>query len=167
MQFELSKIDAAVDQLDWSIRLFLDHQAYVPAITLAAAAEVRMVQCERQGGRACLRNDRRRRDARCRVLQTGGHASVNSAGDDRAEEPEDRQPDEDGYDLFDGCAHPPSCLKSADRQAGLLREQSQEGGLLGLGRQSAANVYDAKRRSCDFLQISRGPAPSIMLPEWF
>ncbi len=38
-EFHLSKIDAAVDQLDWSIRLFLDHQAYVPAITLAGAAE--------------------------------------------------------------------------------------------------------------------------------
>jgi hypothetical protein len=39
MEFVISKIDAAVDQLDWSIRLFLDHQAYVPAITLAGAAE--------------------------------------------------------------------------------------------------------------------------------
>lgn len=39
MEFELSKIDAAVDQLDWAIRLFLDHEAYVPAITLAGAAE--------------------------------------------------------------------------------------------------------------------------------
>jgi hypothetical protein len=39
MEFELTKIDAAVDQLDWAIRLFLDHQAYVPAITLAGAAE--------------------------------------------------------------------------------------------------------------------------------
>src|ERR1700746_2898670 len=39
MEFELSKIDAAVDQLDWAIRLFLDHKAYVPAITLASAAE--------------------------------------------------------------------------------------------------------------------------------
>jgi hypothetical protein len=39
MEFELSKIDAAVDQLDWALRLFLDHRAYVPAITLAAAAE--------------------------------------------------------------------------------------------------------------------------------
>jgi hypothetical protein len=37
--FELSKIEAAVDQLDWAIRLFLDHQAFVPAITLAGAAE--------------------------------------------------------------------------------------------------------------------------------
>lgn len=39
MEFELSKIDAAVDQLDWAIRLLLDHKAYVPAITLAGAAE--------------------------------------------------------------------------------------------------------------------------------
>jgi hypothetical protein len=39
MEFELSKIDAAVDQIDWAIRLFLDHQAYLPAITLAGAAE--------------------------------------------------------------------------------------------------------------------------------
>lgn len=39
MEDTLSKIDAAVDQLDWAIRLFLDRQAYVPAITLAGAAE--------------------------------------------------------------------------------------------------------------------------------
>ena len=39
MEYEISKIDAAVDQLDWAIRLFLDHEAYVPAITLAGAAE--------------------------------------------------------------------------------------------------------------------------------
>jgi hypothetical protein len=39
MEFKLTKIDAAIDQLDWAIRLFLDHQAYVPAITLAGAAE--------------------------------------------------------------------------------------------------------------------------------
>jgi viroplasmin and RNaseH domain-containing protein len=39
MEFELTKIDAAVDQLDWAIRLFLDYRAYVAAITLAAAAE--------------------------------------------------------------------------------------------------------------------------------
>jgi len=39
MEYTLSKIGAAVDQLDWAIRLFLDHQAYVPAITLAGAAE--------------------------------------------------------------------------------------------------------------------------------
>jgi hypothetical protein len=32
MKFEISKIDAAVDQLDWAIRLLLDHKAYVPAI---------------------------------------------------------------------------------------------------------------------------------------
>jgi hypothetical protein len=39
MEFELSKIDAAVEQLVWAIRLFLDRQAYLPAITLAGAAE--------------------------------------------------------------------------------------------------------------------------------
>lgn len=39
MTFTISKIDAATDQLDWSIRLFLDSQAYIPAITLAGAAE--------------------------------------------------------------------------------------------------------------------------------
>jgi len=39
MEYELTKIDAAVDQLDWAIRLFLDHMAYVPAITLAGADE--------------------------------------------------------------------------------------------------------------------------------
>jgi hypothetical protein len=39
MEFEVTSIGAAVDQLDWSIRLFLDHRAYVPAITLAGAAE--------------------------------------------------------------------------------------------------------------------------------
>lgn len=39
MEYTLSKVEAAVDQLDWAIRLFLDHRAYVPAITLAGAAE--------------------------------------------------------------------------------------------------------------------------------
>ncbi|HKX64189.1 MAG TPA: hypothetical protein VJM78_02695 [Rhizomicrobium sp.] len=39
MKFELSKDEAAADQLDWAIRLFLDHDAYVAAITLAGAAE--------------------------------------------------------------------------------------------------------------------------------
>jgi hypothetical protein len=39
VEFELSKIDAAVEQLDWAIRLFLDHKAYVPAIALAGAAD--------------------------------------------------------------------------------------------------------------------------------
>jgi len=39
MEYKISKIDAAVSQLDWAIRLFLDHQAYLPAITLAGAAE--------------------------------------------------------------------------------------------------------------------------------
>jgi hypothetical protein len=39
METEILQIDAAVEQLDWAIRLFLDHQAYRPAITLASAAE--------------------------------------------------------------------------------------------------------------------------------
>jgi hypothetical protein len=39
MEYVVSEIGAAVDQLDWSIRLFLDYRAYVPAITLAGAAE--------------------------------------------------------------------------------------------------------------------------------
>lgn len=39
MKYYITKIDAAVDQLDWAIRLFLDHKAYVSAITLAGAAE--------------------------------------------------------------------------------------------------------------------------------
>ena len=39
MRFQVRKIDAAIDQLDWAIKLFLDHKAYVPSITLAGAAE--------------------------------------------------------------------------------------------------------------------------------
>jgi len=39
MKYTVSKIEAAADQLDWAIKLFLDYQAYVPAITLAGAAE--------------------------------------------------------------------------------------------------------------------------------
>ncbi len=39
MKFKITKIDAAVDQLDWAIKLFLDHSAYVSAITLSGAAE--------------------------------------------------------------------------------------------------------------------------------
>jgi hypothetical protein len=39
MEYTVSKIEAAADQLDWAIRLFLDHRAYIPAITLAGAAE--------------------------------------------------------------------------------------------------------------------------------
>lgn len=39
MKYYVTKIDAAVDQLDWAIKLFLDYKAYVPAITLAGAAE--------------------------------------------------------------------------------------------------------------------------------
>ena len=39
MEDLVSKIDAAVHQLDWAIKLFLDSDAYIPAITLAGAAE--------------------------------------------------------------------------------------------------------------------------------
>ena len=39
MKYSVTKIDVALDQLDWAIKLFLDHKAYVPAITLAGAAE--------------------------------------------------------------------------------------------------------------------------------
>jgi hypothetical protein len=38
-KFKVEKVNAAVDQLDWAIKLFLDHKAYIPAITLAGAAE--------------------------------------------------------------------------------------------------------------------------------
>ena len=38
-EYTISKIDVAVEQLDWSIKLLIDHKAYVPAITLAGAAE--------------------------------------------------------------------------------------------------------------------------------
>jgi hypothetical protein len=39
MQVTVKKIDAAVEQIDWAIKLLLDNQAYIPAITLAGAAE--------------------------------------------------------------------------------------------------------------------------------
>ena len=39
MEDLVSEIDAAVHQLDWAIKLFLDSDAYIPAITLAGAAE--------------------------------------------------------------------------------------------------------------------------------
>ena len=35
----VNKVDAAVDQLDWAIRLLIDHEAYIPAITLAGACD--------------------------------------------------------------------------------------------------------------------------------
>jgi hypothetical protein len=37
--YKVSKINAAVFQLDWAIKLFLDEKAYVSSITLAGAAE--------------------------------------------------------------------------------------------------------------------------------
>ena len=39
MKYTVNKIEAAALQLDWAIRLFLDHGEYIPAITLAGAAE--------------------------------------------------------------------------------------------------------------------------------
>jgi hypothetical protein len=39
MNYRVGKIEVAVDQLDWAIKLFLDYKAYVPAITLSGAAE--------------------------------------------------------------------------------------------------------------------------------
>jgi hypothetical protein len=39
MKFTVTKIDAAVEQMDWAIKLLLDNRAYIPAITLAGAAE--------------------------------------------------------------------------------------------------------------------------------
>jgi len=39
METELSKFAAATNQLNWAIDLYFDHQAYIPAITLAGAAE--------------------------------------------------------------------------------------------------------------------------------
>ena len=36
---KVNKIDAAVHQLDWAIRLLIDHKEYIPAITLAGAAD--------------------------------------------------------------------------------------------------------------------------------
>lgn len=37
--YTLTKIDVAIDQLDWAIKMLIDHSAYVPAIALAGAAE--------------------------------------------------------------------------------------------------------------------------------
>lgn len=36
---KISKIEAATLQLDWAIRLFLDHGEWLPAVTLCGAAE--------------------------------------------------------------------------------------------------------------------------------
>jgi hypothetical protein len=41
MEFELSKIDAAVEQPDWETRLFPRSSGVSPAITLAGAAVAR------------------------------------------------------------------------------------------------------------------------------
>lgn len=36
---KINKIDAGIEQLDWAIKLFMSEQAYIPAITLAGAAD--------------------------------------------------------------------------------------------------------------------------------
>ena len=53
MKVTVTKIDAAVHQLDWAIKLFIDHNEYLPAITLAGAAEE--VLGELVGGEAAFR----------------------------------------------------------------------------------------------------------------
>lgn len=39
IKYLLDRENIALEQLDWAIRLFLDYNAYIPAITLAAASE--------------------------------------------------------------------------------------------------------------------------------
>ncbi len=39
MAMRIGKIESATEQLSWAIRLLVDHQAPIPAITLAGAAE--------------------------------------------------------------------------------------------------------------------------------
>lgn len=39
MEKTVDKIDAAIEQLDWAIRLLIDYNAPLPSITLAGAAE--------------------------------------------------------------------------------------------------------------------------------
>ena len=39
MKVNIRKIDAAVEQVDWAIKLLIDSRAYIAAITLAGAAE--------------------------------------------------------------------------------------------------------------------------------
>ena len=47
----LTALDAARDQLDWAIRLLIDHRALISALTLAGAAE-EMLGKQRQDGTA-------------------------------------------------------------------------------------------------------------------
>jgi len=68
MKYRLSKIDAAVDQLDWAIKLFLDHKAYVPAITLAGAAEE--IIGEAVGAESAFRDLRGRLSEQSQVPET-------------------------------------------------------------------------------------------------
>ncbi|MEQ1714473.1 MAG: hypothetical protein ABL907_00580 [Hyphomicrobium sp.] len=43
-------IDAAIVQLDWAMRLVVEHQAYIPAITLSGAAEGMLERCLQSTG---------------------------------------------------------------------------------------------------------------------
>lgn len=36
---KINKIDAGIEQLDWAIKLFMNEEAYIPAIALAGAAD--------------------------------------------------------------------------------------------------------------------------------
>jgi hypothetical protein len=52
MQIEPEKLDAAIENLDWAARLFIEHKAYRAATTLAAAAEGLLGKSLRQDARA-------------------------------------------------------------------------------------------------------------------
>ena len=69
--YEVPKVDAAVDQMDWAIRLFLDFGAYIPAITLAGAAEGILA--------ACLKDDPSAETAYSSIRRALGDRGVASA----------------------------------------------------------------------------------------
>jgi hypothetical protein len=73
---EIAPIDAARLQLDWAIRLLLDHSASIPAITLAAAAEELSGKCV--GADASKRNAR---DSIKHSLASRGYGSPDEIGD--------------------------------------------------------------------------------------
>jgi hypothetical protein len=50
LRVEIARLDVALLQLDWAIRLLLDHSAPIPAITLAAAADELSGKCISAGG---------------------------------------------------------------------------------------------------------------------
>jgi len=74
-RIEISQIDAALLQLDWAIRLLLDHSAPIPAITLAAAAD------ELSG--KCLEADASKQNAHFSIRQAlanQGYGSLDQVG---------------------------------------------------------------------------------------